>query len=106
MVANPTSAPKRAQVTLLGSNQATPVKQDITVPPRSNYTLAVGNLVTATFVSAIVELEGGDGVVEQRALFPAGNAVSSCITQTSSTWYFADGFTVDRPDHPDQPNRQ
>ena len=95
VLANPTSAPKRAQVTLLGSNQAAPVKQDITVPPRSNYSLSVGNLVTATFVAAIVELEGGDGVVEQRALFPAGNAVSSCITETSSTWYFADGFTVD-----------
>ena len=95
VVANPTSTPKQARVTLLGSDQAAPVSQDITVPARDTFTLSVSDALKATFVSAIVELDGGDAMVEQRAIYPAGDAVSSCITQTSSSWYFADGFTID-----------
>ena len=43
----------------------------------------------------VVELDGGRGIVEQRAIHPSGDAVSSCANATSSDWYFADGFTVD-----------
>ena len=48
-----------------------------------------------TFVSAMVEIYGGGGFVEQRADSASGSAVSSCSNSTSSTWYFADGYTVD-----------
>ena len=94
VVVNPTSTPKQGHITLLGSDQVAPVAQDITVPARGTISLSVGPSLTATFVSAVVELDGGDAMVEQRAIYPAGDAVSSCITQTSRTWYFADGFTV------------
>ncbi len=95
VIANPSSAPIRGNLTLLGSDQVAPLSKDLTVPARGTYSLSVGANLAATFVSAVVELDGGDGIVEQRALFPAGDAVTSCITHTSSTWYFADGFTVD-----------
>jgi hypothetical protein len=72
-----------------------PVGQDIVVEPWSRTILDIDELVTAPFASAVVEIEGGSGFVEQRAFHPAGNSVSPCADSTSSQWYFADGFTVD-----------
>ncbi|CAB4883342.1 unannotated protein [freshwater metagenome] len=95
VVPNPSSIPLEGRITLFASDGIAPIVQDITVAARQTFTLSVGKAVQATFVSAMVELDGGEGMVEQRALFPAGNAVASCTTQTSPTWYFADGFTVD-----------
>jgi hypothetical protein len=48
-----------------------------------------------SFVSAMVEIYGGGGFVEQRADSASGSAVSPCSNSTSSTWYFADGYTVE-----------
>ena len=50
---------------------------------------------TAPFASVVVEIEGGTGLVEQRAIHPAGDSVAPCANDTSTEWYFADGFTVD-----------
>lgn len=47
------------------------------------------------FASVVVEIEGGGGFVEQIAEHPAGNSVDACSDETSTTWYLADGFTVD-----------
>ncbi len=69
--------------------------QDFTVEPWTRNTIDVSALATAPFVSVIVELDGGGGLVEQRALHPAGNSVAPCSNDTSDTWYLADGFTVD-----------
>ncbi len=48
-----------------------------------------------TFLSAMVEIYGGGGFVEQRADSASGSAVSPCSNSTSSTWYFADGYTME-----------
>jgi hypothetical protein len=69
--------------------------QGFTVAPWSRSVVDVGALVTAPFASVVVELDGGGGIVEQRAIHPAGDSVSPCANDTSATWYFADGFTVD-----------
>ena len=69
--------------------------QDFTVEPWSQDTIDISSLATAPFVSVIVELDGGGGLVEQRALHPAGNSVAPCSNDTSDTWYLADGFTAD-----------
>ena len=69
--------------------------QDFTVEPWSRNTIDVSALATAPFVSVVVELDGGGGLVEQRALHPAGTSVAPCSNDTSDTWYLADGFTVD-----------
>jgi Family of unknown function (DUF5719) len=58
-------------------------------------TIDVDAFVTAPFVGVVVELDGGLGFVEQRALHPAGDSVSACANDTSDSWYLADGFTVD-----------
>jgi hypothetical protein len=70
-------------------------EETLTVEPWSRTTIDVDAFVTAPFASAVVEIEGGRGVVEQRAIHPAGESVSPCANDTSDEWYFADGFTVD-----------
>ncbi len=95
VIANPTDGPRLGTITLLGTGGVAAFTEEITVPARGTLRYDVDQKMTETFVSAFVELEGGEGMVEQRALFPAGDAVASCTTQTSDTWYFADGFTVE-----------
>jgi Family of unknown function (DUF5719) len=94
-VTNPSDAPIRGRVTFFGPGGRAPVTQDISVQARDNLVIDVDQAMTASFVSTMVELDGGEGMVEQRALHQAGNAVTSCTTSTASTWYFADGWTVD-----------
>ena len=66
------------------------------VPARSTKEFDLGQLQTqGSFASAMVEIYGGGGYVEQRADSAAGSAVSPCSNSTSSTWYFADGYTVE-----------
>ena len=69
--------------------------QSFTVEPWSQHTIPVVPGTPAPFVSVVVELDGGGGFVEQRALHPAGDSVAPCSNDTSDTWYFADGFTAD-----------
>jgi len=69
--------------------------QDFTVAPWSKSTIDVDAMATAPYVSVVVELDGGGGIVEQRAIHPAGESVAPCSNDTSAAWYLADGFTVD-----------
>lgn len=94
VVANPTDLAIQGNVTYVGTDGVAAVTQAITAPPRDKLTLDPGAVLKATFVSAVVELEGSEGMVEQQALTADGNAVASCTTQTSPTWYFADGWTA------------
>ena len=43
----------------------------------------------------MVEIDGGGGLVEQRATQAAGTSVAPCTTQPSSEWYLAEGFTAE-----------
>ena len=66
------------------------------VPARSTKEFDLGQLQTqGSFASAMVEIYGGGGYVEQRADSASGSAVSPCSNSTSSTWYFADGYTLE-----------
>lgn len=94
IVANPSEVDLTGRITLLRPD-GPPVVEAITVPPRDRLVVDVDELVTAVFASALVELDGGGGIVEQRALHPAGAAVAPCANSTSPTWYFADGFTAE-----------
>jgi len=53
------------------------------------------DLLPGAVVGAVVEIDGGGGVIEQRSRHPAGDSVAACANATSDTWYLADGFTVD-----------
>lgn len=70
-------------------------QDQLVVEPWSQTTIDVGAFVTAPFASVVVEIDGGRGFVEQRAIHPAGDSVAPCSDSTSDQWYFADGFTLD-----------
>lgn len=94
VVANPTDATITGRLRLVSVDQP-PVLQAVSVGPYQRQTFVVDELVTSDFASAVVELDGGRGIVEQKAFHGSSQAVASCSNATSSDWYFADGFTVD-----------
>ena len=69
-------------------------ERGFTVGPWSQSTIDVDAFVTAPFASVVVEIDGGQGFVEQIAYHPAGDSVAPCAGDTSSEWYLADGFTA------------
>ncbi len=93
VVANAGSTQISGIVTLLNDEQAT-VTQDLVVAPHDRTVVDLDAQLSGQIVSAVVEVDGGGAVVEQRAFDPAGTAVSPCANSTSATWYLADGFTV------------
>ncbi len=61
----------------------------------SSATVDLDELLPDRIVGAVVEIDGGGAIVEQRSTAPSGNSVAACANATSDTWYLADGFTVD-----------
>lgn len=68
---------------------------DLSIDPWGLSRIDLDATVAAEVVGAVVELEGGGGIVEQVAHSPNGDSYVPCANATSDTWYFADGFTVD-----------
>lgn len=97
IISNPTDSVVVGLVTILTSDQE-PIAETISVEPRAKLIYDVDQRVTAPFASAFVELDASMASVEQRALHPAGAAVSPCANQTSSEWFFPDGFTASSSD--------
>lgn len=94
IVLNTTTTPLRAQLSvLLGVDSPPPV--DLDVAPGERRVIDISALATARFAGVMVEILDGEGVVEQVARHPVGDAVAPCATTTSTTWYFADGITED-----------
>lgn len=94
VVANAGPTPMQARLTLLaGPGEA--VEQSLTVPPFQRSVVNPGASVTTPYASAMVEIDGGGGLVEQRATHPAGTSVAPCANQTSEEWYLAEGFTAE-----------
>ena len=69
-------------------------EQSFSVGAWSQSTIDVDAFVTAAFASVVVEIDGGQGFVEQVANHPAGDSVAPCADDTSSEWHLADGFTA------------
>ncbi|MDO8390889.1 MAG: DUF5719 family protein [Actinomycetota bacterium] len=94
-VANPTDNTLEGHLTLFtDAADVGALEHAFEVPPRDTYTVKLTDLQPqGTYISAMVEIAGGGGVVEQRAEHNSGDAVSPCSNSTSSTWYFADNYT-------------
>ena len=97
VISNPLESPVSGLLTLLTSEQD-PITQVINADPRSQLVIDINSLVSAPYASAYVELNDSAASVEQRALHPAGAAVSPCSNRTSDRWYFADGFSAESSD--------
>jgi hypothetical protein len=93
LIGNRDDEPLTARVQWLSAS-AEPVEETVVVEAWSRAVLDVSSRLQGAFVSAVVEIEGDSGIVEQRAIHPAGTAVSPCANSTAATWYLAEGFTV------------
>ncbi len=95
VIANPSDQPLAGRITVYGTDATAPVSQLLSVAARTSITVTLSDVQpVGTFLSAVVEVDGGGGFVEQQAIHPAGNAVAACANAASSHWYFADGFTA------------
>ena len=92
VISNASETDISATVTLLSTGQS-PVVNAVSIPARSHITLDARGGVSAQFVSAVVEIIGSQGSVEQIVRHPAGDAIVLCANQPEADWYFADGFT-------------
>ncbi|HVF13060.1 MAG TPA: DUF5719 family protein, partial [Acidimicrobiales bacterium] len=93
VVANAGGRPLRADVTVIPVT-GEPVQRSIQVVPNGRASLRLGDVVPAAFLSAVVELDGGEAVVELSTAGPLGSSVTACASSASPTWYFAEGVTT------------
>jgi len=66
----------------------------LVVGPSGRTALRLADVVTSTFASALIELDGGDAVGEVSIAGAMGDSVAPCASSASSSWYFAEGVTT------------
>lgn len=93
VISNPSDVAITASLSLF--SDAAVETQNISVPPRDRLAVDVLRGRTVGVVVPAIEIIGGVGTVEQQLIYAAGDVTSQCVSQTSNTWYFADGFTAD-----------
>jgi hypothetical protein len=93
VIANPSDGDIVASLRLLSGTDG-PI-ENVTVGPRAQKRIDVLRGKTVGVVAPIVEIIGSYGSVEQELLYAAGDVTAQCVSQTSSRWYFADGFTLE-----------
>jgi len=93
VVANASTRPLSGVVTVF-PYQALPKSVPIQVAPAARQTIRLADVAPALFASALVELDGGDAVVELSDSGPFGDTVAPCASTASPQWYFADGVTT------------
>ncbi len=66
----------------------------IAVGPSGRTAVRLADVATATWASALIELDGGETVAEVQVTGPLGDSVATCASSASSSWYFAEGVTT------------
>jgi hypothetical protein len=94
VVANAGAGPLGARITFMAA-EGQAVEVPLSVPAYQKATVSAASSVQTPYAAAIVEVDGGGGLVEQRSTQAAGTSVAPCTTETSAHWYFAEGFTAD-----------
>lgn len=93
VIANPSDSEIIASLRLLSDTSGE--AENVVVEPRSQKKIDILRGKTIGVVAPVVEIIGSFGSVEQEMLYAAGDVTAQCVSQTSSTWYFADGFTME-----------
>ncbi|MCY3577265.1 MAG: hypothetical protein OXH53_08120 [bacterium] len=100
IVANPTAVAIAAEVSVFPvtpvgrvSPSALPEEVLLNVPARSQTSLRLADVVESQYTAALVEIDSGLAVVEQRVQGPTGIDVVPCATRSSAVWHFAAGST-------------
>jgi hypothetical protein len=97
VISNPGDTEMKAAISFLGSGESE--SESVVVPARSRESYDILRGLGVGVVAPVVEIVGSVGSVEQRIEFAAGNVTSQCASQTSPTWYFADGHTLEGSKH-------
>jgi len=71
-----------------------PAEVPIEVGAHTQEEVVLGDVIDAPFAAALVEMDGGEVVVEHEVSGPSGRDASPCSSAASSVWQFADGTTV------------
>jgi hypothetical protein len=93
MVLNASTRALHGSVTFI-PNQGDSRQVDVDVPASSRIAVRAQDVLAAPFVSAIVDLDGGQAVAETVANGPLGPSVSPCASSAARLWYFAEGVTT------------
>jgi len=93
IITNPGSSPLRGRLTIYSTSKPV-VTQTLQVNARETTSFPLEDLSSGDYLSALVELDGGIGLVEQRARHPNGRALAPCSNSPSTNWYLADGITL------------
>jgi uncharacterized protein DUF5719 len=93
VLANTGSRARSGTVTFFpnqGGSKGVPVR----VEPASRAVVGAQSAVRAPWVSALVELDGGEVVAELSVAGPLGPSIAPCASAASPRWYFAEGVTT------------
>ena len=93
LVANAGARPLQGTLTAFPNN-GPPKARPVSVGPNSRAAVPLADVANAPFVAALVELDGGEAVVELAVTGPLGISATPCASAASSQWYFADGATT------------
>lgn len=93
----PTSAPES---TSAGSSsvaaptaRSAPTSKQVPLPAQSRVEVRVGDIAAAPLAGAVVEVDGGEVVVEHQVTGSLGRATAPCSTTASASWSFPWGVT-------------
>ncbi len=92
VVSNPSTRIVTGTITFLSDGQP-PLADALSVPALSTILINALPGIGGTFVSAMVEINGGVGSVEQRITHQGGDSIALCANAPAQDWFFADGFT-------------
>lgn len=71
-----------------------PKQVGVSVIAASQTSLRLTDVLTAPYASAVVELDGGEAVVELTAAGELGETVTPCASNAATSWFFAEGVTT------------
>ncbi len=71
-----------------------PRQVPLSVAATGRTAVRLADVVSAPYASALVELDGGEAVVELATTGPLGESATACASSASTTWYFAEGVTT------------
>lgn len=96
-ISNPGDTDITATVSYLSDSAAE--TENLVVAARTQKSVDTLRGRTVGVVVPVVEIIGSVGTVEQNLVYAAGDVTAQCVSQTSNTWFFADGFTAEGSTH-------
>ena len=92
-IANASDRALKGTITVV-PNEGDAKSMALEIGPRSRRHVLLREVLIAPYASALVELDGGEVVVEHEISGPLGLSTAPCASAASDRWYFAEGSTA------------